>query len=307
MNPNISVIIPVKNEESKIDECLRAVFDQTLQPCEVIIVDGHSNDKTVENAMKYPVKVYYEDYHTRAGANNVGVENAHGDFIAFTDADCIPNKRWLKNLHREFCDGIAGVGGGIINIGDGLWEKSINLASDTFLGSANSVQGRFFKNKKYVKSISGCNCMYRKVDLVACGGFDVTLSTAEDTDVNNRMLNLGRLLYTPEAIILHNHKRGLKDFRKRMYQYGYGRAKSKLWDLQVIPPIAAVGVLFMGFISLDMVIALVLVYAAIISAYTLAIFGKMRKLEYLISVPIVYLLEHTAYMFGFWRGMLSTR
>ena len=68
------------------------------------------------------------------------VENASGDFVAFTDADCIPEKGWLENLVKEFDDGIVGVGGGIKNIGEGLWEKSINLASDTFLGSDNSLQ-----------------------------------------------------------------------------------------------------------------------------------------------------------------------
>jgi len=72
MGTTISVIIPVKNEESKIETCLKAVFSQTLKPCEVIVVDGHSTDKTVENALKFPVQLYYEEYPTRAGANNVG-------------------------------------------------------------------------------------------------------------------------------------------------------------------------------------------------------------------------------------------
>ena len=83
----ISVIIPVRNEEEKIRRCLQAVFNQTLKPFEVIVVDGHSTDKTVENARKFPVKVFYEDYHTRAGACQIGVKNARGDYISFTDAD----------------------------------------------------------------------------------------------------------------------------------------------------------------------------------------------------------------------------
>ena len=50
----ISVIIPVKNEEAKIEQCLEAVFNQTIKPYEVIVVDGHSTDRTVENAKKFP-------------------------------------------------------------------------------------------------------------------------------------------------------------------------------------------------------------------------------------------------------------
>ena len=50
----ISVIISVKNEEEKIERCFEAVFNQTIKPFEVIVVDGHSMDKTVENARKFP-------------------------------------------------------------------------------------------------------------------------------------------------------------------------------------------------------------------------------------------------------------
>lgn len=60
----ISVIIPVKNEAEKIERCLDAVFNQTIQTFEVIVVDGHSTDRTVKNARKFPIKVVYEDYGT---------------------------------------------------------------------------------------------------------------------------------------------------------------------------------------------------------------------------------------------------
>lgn len=43
--PRISVVIPVRNEADKITHCLDAVFSQSLKPCEVIVVGGHSSDK----------------------------------------------------------------------------------------------------------------------------------------------------------------------------------------------------------------------------------------------------------------------
>lgn len=49
----ISVIIPVRNEEDKIEQCLEAVFSQTIKSFEVIVVNRYSKDKTVENARKY--------------------------------------------------------------------------------------------------------------------------------------------------------------------------------------------------------------------------------------------------------------
>ena len=302
----ISVIIPAKNEEAKIERCLEAIFNQTIKPCEVIVVDGHSADETVKNAGKFPVKILYEEYHTRAGACQVGVENAEGDYVAFTDADCIPVRDWLENLIKEFDRGIVGVGGGIKNIGEGLWEKSINLISGTFLGSANSVQGRFFKDKRYVNSISGCNSMYHKEDILKIGGFDVRLPTAEDTELNRKLLKIGKLLYTPDVIILHNHKRGLKDFAKRMYQYGYGRAKGRLWDLQVIPPIVGLITLLLLFVSPKAFLFMLLLYAFVLLCVDFKIFIKVKKVQYLVSIPIIFVIEHLFYAMGFWRGAIGS-
>jgi glycosyltransferase involved in cell wall biosynthesis len=45
----ITVIIPVKNEEEKIERCLKAVFGQTVQPFEVIVIDGHSTENHADS------------------------------------------------------------------------------------------------------------------------------------------------------------------------------------------------------------------------------------------------------------------
>ena len=307
MDKAISVILPVLNEEDKIGQCLQAVFSQTIKPLEVIVVDGHSIDATVEKAKNFPVRIFYEDYHTRAGACQIGVKNSEGFFIAFTDADCIPEINWLENLLKEFDENIVGVGGGIINIGEGIWETSINLISGTFLGSANSVQGRFFKDKRYVSSISGCNSMYRKDDILGVGGFDAKLSTAEDTELNRKILRLGKLLYTPNAIILHNPKRGLKEFAKRMHQYGYGRAKGRLWDLQVVPPILVLLLLMSLVFTSWIFLGMIGIYAIMLGAMGVMFTIRERDLKFLVSVPIVYITEHGMYTIGFWRGLLVSK
>lgn len=302
----ISVIVPVLNDQARIKDCLEAVFNQTLPPYEVIVVDGHSTDNTVRNARTFPVRVVYEDFGTVGGARQIGVEDAGGDYVAFTDSDCIPQKDWLENLVREFNDGIVGVGGGIRNIGTGIWEESIALALDTFLGSANSVQDRVLKGKRIVKSISGCNSMYRKRDIVEAGGFDVHLSINEDTELNKRLQDIGTIFYTPDALIYHNQARTLPAFVRRMVFFGYGRGVNRLWDLQVVPPVMAVGIFLMAFVAPLLSIAMVAIYVLIVVGYTLAISTRTRRLNYLISVPVVYILEHTAYMFGFWKGTVES-
>ena len=48
----ISVVIPVMNEEEKIGQCLEAVLSQSLKPHEVIVVDGHLTDGTFGHSIK---------------------------------------------------------------------------------------------------------------------------------------------------------------------------------------------------------------------------------------------------------------
>jgi len=110
----ISVIIPIKNEADKIERFLEAVFNQSFEPHEVIVVDGHSTDKTVENAMKLPVEVVYEDHGAVGGARQVGVDNAKAEFVAFKDADCIPETSWSEDLMVKFSNDIVGDGRGMI-------------------------------------------------------------------------------------------------------------------------------------------------------------------------------------------------
>ena len=131
----ISVIIPVKNMAGKIEQCLKAVFAQSLPPYEVIVVDGHSTDGTAEQAQNFPVRIFYQDYGAAGAARQIGVEHAEGEYLAFTDGDCIPGNDWLKSLAGGFRAGIVGVGGGIKNIGRGIWINSINLAFATLLAA----------------------------------------------------------------------------------------------------------------------------------------------------------------------------
>ena len=183
----ISVVIPVLNEADKLERCLEAVYDQSYPPCQVIVVDGLSTDDTVERAHRFPVQVFYEGARSIARARQVGVDNAVGEYVAFTDADCVPERGWLAALVAGFGDGIVGVGGAARNVGDGLWDQSINLAMNTFLGGARTAQARVIAERRLVKSIGGFNSICRRRDIASVGGFDVRLPGGEDLDLSKRL------------------------------------------------------------------------------------------------------------------------
>ena len=85
---NISVIVPVLNEEKSIPATLQALA--TLQPYETIVVDGGSQDRTPEIAAKFGVKVIQSE-RGRARQMNRGAQEANGDVLLFLHADtCLP-------------------------------------------------------------------------------------------------------------------------------------------------------------------------------------------------------------------------
>ncbi|MCK4251786.1 hypothetical protein KAX97_10080, partial [candidate division WOR-3 bacterium] len=155
-------------------------------------------------------------------------------------------------------------------------------------------------------SISGCNSMYRKEDLIKVGGFNVALAINEETELNRRLMKLGKLLYTPDAIVLHNQNRSLRDFAKRNYLFGYGRGKNRLWDLQIIPPIIALITLLFLFVSLKAFLFMIFLYASVLLCFDFKIFMKAKKAQYLVSIPTVFIIEHVSYTGGFWIGTMKS-
>ena len=81
---NISVIVPVLNEEKSIAATLQALA--RLQPYETIVVDGGSQDRTAEIAAEFGVKVIPSE-RGRARQMNRGAREASGDVLLFLHAD----------------------------------------------------------------------------------------------------------------------------------------------------------------------------------------------------------------------------
>ncbi|MBI2855197.1 MAG: glycosyltransferase [Chloroflexi bacterium] len=300
---SVSVIIPVRNGARSIERCLEAVAHQSLQPQEIIVVDGHSTDETLEKVREFPARILFEDQHSRGGACEVGVENAQSEFVAFTDADCIPDRGWLENLANSFDEGIVGVGGQTVYRGHSLWERSIDLAFATFLGSARSVEGRLFQDKRFVSSISGCNSMYRRQAILDAGGFNAGF-VSEDTELNKRLAKSGKLLYTPSALVAHDQEASLRGFARRIHKWGRTRVSTAKFDLQVVPPLMVPFLLLTLILTPWVLLSAVAAYLLIVVTMGAKFAVRERDPRYLFTIPIVYLIEHASYTAGIWRGIV---
>jgi len=99
----ISVIVPALNEAEQIETTLRSLASQSLgiESYEIIVVDGGSDDGTVEIALEYADRVIFQTHPGIGGARRDGAEAAQGRILAFTDADTAFARGWLEVLSRN--------------------------------------------------------------------------------------------------------------------------------------------------------------------------------------------------------------
>lgn len=86
----ISVIIPVFNDEKRIEKSINSVLNQTYKNLELIAVNDGSTDKTLEKIQKCSdkrIKVFTQENQGTGQARNKGLKEATGDFICFVDSD----------------------------------------------------------------------------------------------------------------------------------------------------------------------------------------------------------------------------
>ena len=94
----MAAIIIARNEEKKIEECLRSV-----DFCdEILLVDNGSTDKTVEIAKKHNAKIVVHVAESFADIRNYGLKKANGDWVLYVDAD----ERVTKSLQSEILEAI---------------------------------------------------------------------------------------------------------------------------------------------------------------------------------------------------------
>ena len=96
----LSVVIPVKNAESFIGDCLASVV--AAAPAEIIVVDGYSTDRTLDIVGRYGIRVLNDGGRGVAYARMVGVHEATSEFIALIDADIVLPDGALAALLTEF-------------------------------------------------------------------------------------------------------------------------------------------------------------------------------------------------------------
>ncbi len=124
--PVVSVIVPARNEEENIGNCLQSLcrIDYPTRKLQIIVVDDNSEDKTASVVREYctseknvSLLTLSSDDHSGPGkisALACGYKYAEGEIIFQTDADCEVSEGWIKNMLTVFGGNVGIVGGMIL-------------------------------------------------------------------------------------------------------------------------------------------------------------------------------------------------
>jgi len=216
-----SVVVIVYNAQKTLKSCLDSLMalDFPKNQYEILVVDNHSTDGTKNIILQYPVTYLFEPNRGRGWARNKGVKAARGEFVAFTDADCIATSDWLKNLLEGFKDSeeVAICGGKIIAFRQQTaFEKYVEQKG--ILDQEKGIKG---DNPQDLPRAVTANAAFRRSIFEKAGYFDEELITSEDTEISWRISLLGyEIKYVPQATIYHQHTKTLADFCRHHFDFG---------------------------------------------------------------------------------------
>jgi glycosyltransferase involved in cell wall biosynthesis len=202
----ISVIIPTKNSAATLETTLSSIVSQTHKSVEIIVVDNHSTDNTIEIARRFTDRVFTYGPE-RTAQVNFGIMQARGKYVYRVDSDFVLDPTVLSEAveacEKENCGAVI-----IHNTSDdtvSFWSRVRKLERDMYKNDDLNVAVRFV----------------RKDILDKIGYFDESMVAAEDYDLHNRVLALKTKIRAIKAQEIHlGEPKTLVDIMRKHYYYG---------------------------------------------------------------------------------------
>jgi glycosyltransferase involved in cell wall biosynthesis len=200
-SPEIAVVVPAHNARETLEGCLRGLMSQSLpeERYEVHVVDtgeDGAGDLVAELAKSWDGRLTYHRAERRGPGRqrNLGIERTSAPYLAFTDADCVPEPQWLEAGLAHLEDGASIVQGPTL--------------------TPNGEPPPLFAHAIYTPGPSllyeSCNIMFDAEAVRRAGGFSVDLfeqtgsHMGEDTELawGIRRAN-GQAVFEPRAVVRH--------------------------------------------------------------------------------------------------------
>ncbi len=218
-----SVIVPSYNSRLTIASCLEALLSQSvpLSEYEIIVVDDGSTDGTEEVVRRYGVIYLSQPHRGPAAARNLGVAQAAGEIVLFTDADCIPATDWIEKMSLPFEDDeIVGA--------KGVYRTRQRELIARFVQLEYEDKYEKMRRNRFIDFVDTYSAGYRRDVLLANDGFDTGFPEAsvEDQEFSFRLAERGyKMVFQPQAIVYHHHASDLQSYVRKKFRIGYWKVR----------------------------------------------------------------------------------
>lgn len=236
---NISVVIPVKDNQQGINKYLEQFFkthSRSNFPREIIIVDNNSSPPIVVSPQfqdrGIDIRLLECKKPGPGAARNLGVNIASGSWILFNDSDCIPTPSTISG-YTQACNYSVAYAGNVKSLSRDRLSKYYESQEILVPLKIVNEDGDFVP-----QYLITANSLVWKDALIEAGGFNenIRLAGGEDVDLGLRLSQIGKLSYAFNSIVHHNFNDGWRGFSKRFIRYGKGnRIVAELWDADLKP------------------------------------------------------------------------
>ena len=323
----ISVVIPVRNEETHIAAVLDALFDQDYPTdrFEVLVVDGHSTDKTREVVEIYikrygNIRLFSNSKYLSSAARNIGIRESQGDIILIVDGHClIDNRGMLANVdHAMRKPGVFALGRPqpLFLENANLTQRAIAMARHSRLG--HHPDSLVYSDQPQIVPAISTAVAYRREVFDRIGLFDERFDACEDCELNFRFDQAGMSCYfTPDIAVRYKPRSSIFALCKQMLRYGRGRIRlakkhPKSFSWAMLPPVLLILGIITGGIAAWFSPLIAIAYFAVLTLYALIIGTESVRLSVvnrfpqgLVMFPLIFLAIHFLAGFGELLEMLS--
>lgn len=225
----ISVVIATLGASKLLERCVRAIGSGALRPRELILVD--QGPPGLDAALRSWLRGSGVQARHLAlesvgvsRARNAGAAVACGEWLAFTDDDCVPQEHWLAALAAAI----------EVTRASGATGRVLPLASSegglVAVSSRTETTPRWFEGSRTLpwEAGTGGNLLLSRAAFDAVAGFDerfgpgACFQAAEDIELIDRLLSAGASLKYEPAAIVHHEMKTVRERLARRYPYGFG-------------------------------------------------------------------------------------
>jgi GT2 family glycosyltransferase len=201
--PAVSVLISTKDRRDLLDQTLASLagLDYPRDRLEIVVVEETDNPRPLPGMRYVPIPREHRGFgYTR----NVALAQATHEIVVFTDDDCLVDSRWLRELIAPLLsdESIVGVAGAVLVPKGSIIGECENILGFP-AGGLRSIADSGGQIEP-TRSLSTCNCAYRKAAVLEAGGFDLgTKYSGEDSLLADRITVQHRCVFNPKAIVFH--------------------------------------------------------------------------------------------------------